>query len=351
MSELKEKMEVRKHSKLYQSKGKSKAVVKVKNSNPMKNRAAVGLKAKPMNATATTLVKAVWQGYFIGSRKKDEEAVEGAPVAKEVEEDANEEEEEEDGVENALAGPSNGASKAAKKKDGASASSSSRAKAKKLTPKFTSAAISIDSSSRTLYRSAKLGDLDITLGQIVELHDNSIVESEVQVTTLGLVTALFADKAGKAMIQVRKMIRAPDTVLGDAGREWDLLMTEDLEDWELDSDVVGVIEAVCTAQRPWEWDLRRKHFQEDEAIRKKNDEERASGGSLFKYVYRHLYKPDDGMFAIIPESMVKVTGSYLEPSPEPAELSHSSDGKGIILKGTEYRIGDFVYLDPYTFTR
>ena len=49
------------------------AVVKARNSNPMRNRAATGLKAKPMPATATLLVKAVWHGYFFGAKVQSEE--------------------------------------------------------------------------------------------------------------------------------------------------------------------------------------------------------------------------------------------------------------------------------------
>ena len=45
----------------------------MRNSNPMRNKAAVGLRAKPMPATATTLVKAVWHGYFFGGRRPQSE--------------------------------------------------------------------------------------------------------------------------------------------------------------------------------------------------------------------------------------------------------------------------------------
>ena len=45
----------------------------------MRNKAAVGLRAKPMPATATTLVKAVWHGYFFGAnRPRTEEEEEEA---------------------------------------------------------------------------------------------------------------------------------------------------------------------------------------------------------------------------------------------------------------------------------
>lgn len=60
---------------------------------------------RPMTATATTMVKAVWQSYFrpaAGAKAEGEE--EGAePTAKEVEEDENEEEAEDDVAEDALA--------------------------------------------------------------------------------------------------------------------------------------------------------------------------------------------------------------------------------------------------------
>ena len=50
---------------LTQAKGKS-VSVKTPASNPMRTRAVAGLKAKPMPATATTMVKQVWRSYFFG---------------------------------------------------------------------------------------------------------------------------------------------------------------------------------------------------------------------------------------------------------------------------------------------
>jgi hypothetical protein len=49
----------------------------------MRNRAASGLRAKPMPATATTMVKAVWHNYFFGNSvaaqlAKAAEAAQGA---------------------------------------------------------------------------------------------------------------------------------------------------------------------------------------------------------------------------------------------------------------------------------
>ena len=63
---LKRLMEARRHSKLYMGKlkkGKMALGTKGRNSNPMKDRSVAG-RPKPMTATATNLVKAVWMDYF-----------------------------------------------------------------------------------------------------------------------------------------------------------------------------------------------------------------------------------------------------------------------------------------------
>ncbi len=45
--------------------------------------------------------------------------------------------------------------------------------------------------------------------------------------------------------------------------------------------------------------------------RKLNDEARTTGAPV-KYMYRHLYCPDKGMFCSIPDNMVDVSGQYCE---------------------------------------
>ena len=37
--------------------------------------------------------------------------------------------------------------------------------------------------------------------------------------------------------------------------------------------------------------------------------------------------------------------------PEVVELGVLPDSQGLIVQGVEYRVGDYVYLDPYTFTK
>ena len=83
---LRERMQSVRHSKLYAPVAKpARAGGRAVNRNPMKDRAAGG-RSKPMTATSTTMVRAVWAGYF-GAGKKDEaeeEAAEGADAVAKV---------------------------------------------------------------------------------------------------------------------------------------------------------------------------------------------------------------------------------------------------------------------------
>lgn len=54
-------MELRRHAKLYLKPAKSSSRGRG-NNNPMRDRASI--KASPMTATATTLVRSIWQSYF-----------------------------------------------------------------------------------------------------------------------------------------------------------------------------------------------------------------------------------------------------------------------------------------------
>lgn len=59
---LKARMELRRHCKLYMA-SRAKARVRGLRANPMRDRAHIRM--KPMTATATTMVKAIWRAYFM----------------------------------------------------------------------------------------------------------------------------------------------------------------------------------------------------------------------------------------------------------------------------------------------
>ena len=46
-------------------------------------------------------------------------------------------------------------------------------------------------------------------------------------------------------------------------------------------------------------------------LRKRNAENRAEGRAI-EYTYRHLYRPDHGMFCTIPDEMVNSKGAFVE---------------------------------------
>jgi len=360
VGELKARMETRKHHKLYMGKARAAkgTIAKARNANPMKNRAAVGLKAKPMPATATTMVKAVWRGYFFngGIAQRVAEA-EDAKAAKEVEEDENEEDEEgatEDALAAASAGKKKGAAAAAK------ASKPKKAGGKAGAATFVGSALRKDAKGRTLYGKAKVGGVEFALGDVVEL---AVDEEEAAAAAageeggaapapehgLGLVCCLYEDKQGSKMVQVRVLLRGADTVLGDVASDDELFVTESVEEVAL-SEVTGKSDAARLA-REWRWEKRLDHFKEDEELRKRNIEARASGAPM-RYVYRSLYKPQEGMFCALPAGLLDVAeGAFIEPTPDPVVLGLMPGGatEGFIKDGVQYKIGDVLFLHPQTF--
>ncbi|MEW5318123.1 MAG: hypothetical protein WDW38_009370 [Sanguina aurantia] len=380
---LKQRMEARRHSKLYMSKvkGGSKAVVKTRTANPMKNRSAAN-RAKPMPATATTMVKTVWTGYFFGAGKKveegetDEAAVAAAldPVAaaaaaiapapaKEVEEDENDEDVEGE-EESALAQPTKGkkAGKGRKARavaaEAAAAAGSSKAAvvakpAKKAAVKVQMVGKGVAGPDGiTVYPSCKLGaDLQLAPGTVIIMDADEDDEPEVVVEgeealpvqpPLGLVQCVYEDAEGGKCVQVRLMLRGYETVLGDAGSDYELYLSEEFEERPM-AEVAGVV-AVCTRlQREGSHLTRRAEFAADEVVRKHNLEARANGEPLH-YVYRHLYRPTQGMFCCPPEDLE--LGSYHEAAAEVIALAMTADGAGFIKEGVSYLPGDFLYLHP-----
>jgi len=224
---------------------------------------------------------------------------------------------------------------------------------KRVKAAFIGGEIKTDSEGRTLFKSAKVGDIDVNLGELVSLSpDEDAMEEEGELPPLGLVTALFKDSDGDATVQVRAMLRSSETVLGDAGLNWELYMTEDLEEAPL-SSINGKFGSHYR-NRMWSLDtainVRRKHFQEDLDFRKRQ-EEAVEAGKEVEYMYRHLYVPSRGMFCAVPKEMLAVDGSYVEPKPEPVDLAASDDCKTLTVDDVQYKLGDFMYLEPYAFTK
>jgi hypothetical protein len=156
----------------------------------MKDHAA-GARAKPMTATATTMVKSVWAAYFIasGQAAADEDAAAAgaaAQPAQEVEEDPNEEENDEEEAETALAVPSPaGKAKPPAKKAGKKAAK----------PTWVGGVTATVGGDR-YYAKAKVGAVEVALGDVVEVAGEE-EEEEVEVEAqLGMVQAMWQTASG-----------------------------------------------------------------------------------------------------------------------------------------------------------
>jgi DNA (cytosine-5)-methyltransferase 1 len=258
---LRERMAQRRHHKLYYVKGRFRAVTRASsgvNRNPMKDRASA--RSAPMPATATRMVKSVWENYFeqlheqgsatLGGKGGDgasaaavkEEAAAAAaeaeaaalraaaePEEAEEEERSSEEEAEEEEAEGqgaAAAGKKGGkaaaaaAAAAAEKKKAAAAAALAAANKKAANVKVAwvgKPTAQVDGGAalggRTLYGAAKVGSVTLKPGDVVVLPFNEVVLADGAAEdeddepapgvapasaspALGLVQALFLPRGG-----------------------------------------------------------------------------------------------------------------------------------------------------------
>ncbi|KAK9785341.1 hypothetical protein WJX73_005011, partial [Symbiochloris irregularis] len=334
---LRARMQQRRHSKLYMA-SKSKLRVGGSNRNPMRDRAAA--RAKPMTATATTMVKGIWASYFPSSsaEEADKAAAAAEPAAQEVNED--EEEEEGDGdfsgaaeVEQALA-------------DAAIAGQAAKAR-KQAHPKsavtWPEGPSSEGQSNNKLYRKVKVADVTAQLGDVVELAvKGSAEDDDSSPPPLGLLQALRQTPSGAKEALVRVVVQGCETVLGDAAAEHELFVTADILCRPAHA-IVGKWNAVHL-QRPWQVSSRLSHFEDDQARGERNRAAKAAGAEL-EWIYRSQYLPQEGMFRHLPADLQ--LGTWLPLSKEGASENDSQDfisPTSFALKGHTYVAGDFLFL-------
>lgn len=328
---LKEKLNSVKHSKLYVSSSRGRG--KGTNRNPMKDRAA-GTRAKPMTATATAMVKSVWQTYFVSSSSADG----SEEVAHEVEEDENEEIEDES-TETALANQHAGKQKASEVK--AQHFLSKDLLIDVAVPQKSAAWVLCDPKRNSnTFSSAKIGkSMVISLGDCVYVNS-----ADHAGPILGLAQALFEKKNTK-MIQVRVLKQGCDTVLGDAASEEELFLTQDVMSVEL-RHILGKVNAK-KRDRVWDVAHRIKQFHEDTALRIRNEEvKRAKKGSL-EFFWSKEYVPEEGMFK--DASKLDLGNILSEMEHEEEDIPALATDDGVIINKVEYSKGQFVYVYPDVF--
>ncbi|KAI8108585.1 hypothetical protein M9434_006610 [Picochlorum sp. BPE23] len=327
---LKEKLNSVKHSKLYVSSSRGRG--RGTNRNPMKDRAA-GTRAKPMTATATAMVKSVWQSYFASESSSADGSEE---VAHEVEEDENEDIEDES-TETALANQQAGKQKVP------------GVRVQQTLPddlmidvavpqKSTAWILCHPMKNSNTFSSAKIGSMVISLGDCV------YVNSTDNGPTIGLVQALFEKKNTK-MIQIRILKQGCDTVLGDAASEEELFLTQEVMSVEL-RQILGKVNAK-RRDRVWDVVHRIKQFHEDTALRKRNEQvKHAKKGSL-EFFWSKEYVPEEGMFK--DASKLDFGNRLRESEDEEDEISAVATDSGVMIDEIEYSKGQFVYVYPDVF--
>ena len=374
---LKARMQDVRHSKLYRGVIKAapgSAARRAVNRNPMKDRAA-GARSKPMTATATAMVRSVWQSYFnIGANALDAlaeaaerregaaleaeaavaalaEAATSAAVAKEVEEDENADEGEEDAQETALAERVDGRVVVAER---ATAGAEAKLVGKVLSTE----------GACSYYGSAQLGDLKIALGDIVALEsdddDEEMAGDEDTNASapplVGVVQALWKEEAGKGgkkastaslSIQVRVLVHGTATVLGDAASGSELFLTAEHATRPL-ARVQGRVQA-RRLQRDWDPARCAEQFAEDEALRAANLAAAAAGGAL-SYFWRHEYVPEQGMFRDAPRDL-RLGARLPEPVAPERGVRFDAATRGFFKDGVLYAPGAHVFLRPDLFDR
>lgn len=324
---LREKLNSVKHSKLYVSSSRGRGRM---NRNPMRDRAA-GARAKPMTATATRMVKHVWQSYFTS-----EEASESSQdVAHIVEEDENEENEDE-ATETALANQS------APFKANDNGVKDLNLLISKFIPKngtkMSSWVLSKPASGSKVMQEARVGNTTILLGDCV-------VISDVDNYIMGVAQSFWENKKEK-LIQIRVLKQGYETVLGDAASEEELFLTQQARSFKI-CKVVGKVNANRQI-RQWETSKRIEYFSKDVDLRERNARTKSTKKGSLEFFWSKQYVPEEGMFKDIGNIEL---GTILkeDDTDEGDDFIALTTDDGVVIDGISYRTGQFVYVYPDVF--
>ncbi|KAG0622398.1 hypothetical protein M758_3G094700 [Ceratodon purpureus] len=315
------KMEEKQHVKLLVS--KKTVIKKGRNLNPRAHLQPDAKKNKPMRATTTALVNRIWSNYYakynlsddIPTEVKDEPVVTKEEKLEEAEDEDDEEEDD----------PTPLAPKPYEKKT--------------EQIRLTQAA-----------KKAKAEVSKIAVGDAVLVNLDEYTHESEQLPSMLLVEYFWKLKDGTTMLHGRGLIAADETVLGNAGDDREVFLTSSCADVE----VSGVQKVVVVMKRRSEgFADRRANALKDEADRARA-KEREMQGLPKEFFCRAVYSPDKGAFLSLPmEGLAVGNGSckacILRDEEKELKANKLLDGGGFRLEGVEYKIGDYLYLEPTVF--
>lgn len=349
---LGDRMMTRQHTKLLTKKVKLLSK-KGSNLNPRASLRPDATKRKPMRATTTTLVQRIWKEYYDREESETRKAS-GADVEAEAKdagadeeggEELREEESEDEAELEELAPAGKRTTRGVVtpvKKQGRPAKA------------VLSESAGLLEDGSLLYQSIKANGLDIAVGSAVTA--NPMEQSgEEPLPSIFLVKYIQQTSDGDISVHGQLFERGSDTVLGNAADERELFLTTSC--CNLAPDSISGVASVKRRDTPFGY----QHCKASAAAgQAEGGHAKAPNGASPEadYFYQFLYAPEKGAFVDLHTwEANKAAASTCQAcaesraKEEAAKTSLFPDKQGFRYAGTDYRVNDYLYLDPQYLSR
>ncbi|KAG6551170.1 hypothetical protein Mapa_007405 [Marchantia paleacea] len=345
------KMEQKSHEKLAVSKRRlllqkevnlnPRAIIQPQSSDVVKKE-----KKAPMRATTTQLVNRIWSGYF-GSEASDAcqpwEEESNAKDSEIVAVDVVDGDDSDDELVE-ITSPPVGLSPP---KCTSPKSTRNRSTKQQLWKSSSSKVKWIDESVQEtrercpVNKKALFSGLELKAGDAVSISGESA-------SRRFLIEYLYESDDGP-MIHGRMLVKGEETILGDAANERELFLTDACIDIRVGQ--VKELTHVEIRKRNWGHQFRKENATKDQEDRKVA-KERKRRGSPQEYFCRSWWSPENGAFFSVSSDALGVGSGICsacqarEDFEKKMEVEIFPEGRGFRWQGVEYRINDYMYLDP-----
>ncbi|CAA2934361.1 DNA (cytosine-5)-methyltransferase 1B-like [Olea europaea subsp. europaea] len=349
---LTKKMEERHHTK-WLVKKKKLLLRGEPNLNP-RGAMAPAISKKAMQATTTRLINRIWGEYYsnyspdelnegINCEVKEEDEVEEQEEKDDELEEQEEKEKEDDGaLEENLAVPEKTQTPCSAPKRTKSCSSNKETK-------WDGGSFGKKTTGESLYKRAIVQGDVITVGGAVLVQ----VDESNDLPAISFVEYMFEGLDGSKMFHGRMMQRSSQTVLGNAGNEREVFLTNECMDFELE-DIKQII-TVDIRSMPWGHEQRKMNANADKVDRARA-EERKKKGLPIEYYCRSLYCPDRGAFFTLPFGSMGLGSAFCDSCKikdadgDRESFKMDASMTSFIYLGTDYFRYDYVYVSPSYFS-
>ena len=304
VSQIKYKMAMCRHSKLYQS---SKKYLAHKNYNPMNSKSYV--KPTPMKATRTKGVNHIWEAHFTTQVKEEEGKFEENDNLEDLEEEMDED------VEMLchntllqLAEDKYWWSKLCTKVDNTT-SSEWVGKAKAIGKKSYYEEISFSSSVR------------------IGLNDALIINKEDS-SHAGIVQAFWENSGGKKFVRIWKVVHGSETILAETASSKELFVVPHCLEFSVEYVVAKL-------------DICESHSA---VSIKESTENIINGRNIDTFFYCRTWEPERGLFGRLPDMAIGDCNNPTKKAEHTINRAFDEAKGNCVVKGQTYSIGDFVFV-------